>query len=828
MWNLVKLSGYGKSAKVATRFKPGKPVRNGRARIRVARCRGFEQLESRALMSAVPGWPAYVPHWGPVPALAPAAKAAPKINVVDHGGTYNGSAFPATVTVTGTKGPAAASLEGVSPTLSYCLGNSCSSTPPSQPGTYTVVATFSGSADYAAAKSAPLTFTIAKAIPTIQVADAGGAYTGLPFPATVTVTGGNRLAASLEGVSPTLSYCLGNSCSSTPPTQPGTYTVVATFPGSADYAAAKSAPLTFTITTAIVTVTSANFQQQVLESSVPVLVDFSATWCEWCQKEAPVLQQLAQDRTDIKVVEIDYDANPSLVQQFNVNAIPRLFLFESGQKVADTLGYQTESQLLAMLDQTTTAGLVSTDARAHGGGWSVVMAPTAPSFTAAAVSSSQINLAWSGVSGATGYLVDAWVDGQWKQIGRFASGIASDAVTGLNAGTTYYFDVAAYNSVGTTWANYRSATTRATLVPPAAPSLTATAVSASQINLTWTTASGATGYLVDEWVNGQWKQIGSVANGITSDAVTGLSAGTTYYFEVAATNSAGTTWANLQSATTTAAVNVNEPAAATAYSPVSGTLFSSNGPSYLDVQQGYVGDCWLLASLAEVAARDPQDIRSMFTADGTTVENGSTVNLYTVRFFNSAGVAEYVTVDTELPSGGNYYDQPANGVLWVALAEKAYAEANGAGFVTTSSEGSDSYNALNCGCPSWALEAITGKSSSDFSIDPSNIAAAWGAGQLIVLGSNGAPANSEIVGDHAYAVVGYTASSSNPFQVYNPWGINTAAADGVYGLFSANAITLSQNFDFQSVGSGSAVELQTAAQRRSETPADIVLAGWDT
>ena len=263
MWNLVKLSGYGKSAKVATRFKPGKPVRNGRARIRVARCRGFEQLESRALMSAVPGWPAYVPHWGPVPALAPAAKAAPKINVVDHGGTYNGSAFPATVTVTGTKGPA---------------------------------------------------------------------------------------AASLEGVSPTLSYCLGNSCSSTPPTQPGTYTVVATFPGSADYAAAKSAPLTFTITTAIVTVTSANFQQQVLESSVPVLVDFSATWCEWCQKEAPVLQQLAQDRTDIKVVEIDYDANPSLVQQFNVNAIPRLFLFESGQKVADTLGYQTEAQLLAMLN----------------------------------------------------------------------------------------------------------------------------------------------------------------------------------------------------------------------------------------------------------------------------------------------------------------------------------------------------------------------------------------------------------------------------------------------------------------------------------------------
>ncbi|MGA2621193.1 MAG: C2 family cysteine protease [Thermoguttaceae bacterium] len=134
-----------------------------------------------------------------------------------------------------------------------------------------------------------------------------------------------------------------------------------------------------------------------------------------------------------------------------------------------------------------------------------------------------------------------------------------------------------------------------------------------------------------------------------------------------------------QIATTSAAVNVNHPAAATAYSPISGTLFSPNGPSYLDVQQGYVGGCWLLASLAEVAARYPQDIRSMFTAAGTTVENGATVSLYTVRFFNSVGVAEYVTVDTELPSGGTYYDQPVNGVLWVALAEKAYAEANGAG-----------------------------------------------------------------------------------------------------------------------------------------------------
>ena len=105
-----------------------------------------------------------------------------------------------------------------------------------------------------------------------------------------------------------------------------------------------------------------------------------------------------------------------------------------------------------------------------------------------------------------------------------------------------------------------------------------------------------------------------------------------------------------------------------------------------------------MASLAEVAARDPQDIRNMFTYDGTTVDNGATVGLYSVRFFSSNGSAFYVEVDTELPSGGEYYDHVDNDLgtqaLWVALAEKAYAEANGLGYVTTSNENQDSYNAL--------------------------------------------------------------------------------------------------------------------------------------
>ncbi len=93
--------------------------------------------------------------------------------------------------------------------------------------------------------------------------------------------------------------------------------------------------------------------------------------------------------------------------------------------------------------------------------------PAAPSFTATAVSATQINLAWKPVAGATGYLVDEWINSVWKQIGSLGSGSTGYAVTGLSPNTTYYLDVAAYNAAGSTWANYRSATTYVS--PPSTP-----------------------------------------------------------------------------------------------------------------------------------------------------------------------------------------------------------------------------------------------------------------------------------------------------------------------------------------------------------------------
>jgi hypothetical protein len=252
-------------------------------------------------------------------------------------------------------------------------------------------------------------------------------------------------------------------------------------------------------------------------------------------------------------------------------------------------------------------------------------------------------------------------------------------------------------------------------------------------------------------------------------------------------------------------------------------LFNNNQPSFLDVEQGAAADCWLEASLAEVAARDPQDIRNMFIYDGTTVDNGSTVGLYSVRFFSTNGSAFYVQVDTELPWAGGYYDHIHNALgtscLWVALAEKGYAEANALGLVTTGAEYQGSYGSLNYADPAYALHAITGNPASDYYIDPTGIANAWNSGKLIVICTD-TPPSSYIVGDHCYAVVDFKASSNFPFKVFNPWGTDAwgwapGYSNKIYGLFGANAAFISQNFTVQSIGTG-AINVNTIAQLDKE------------
>jgi hypothetical protein len=191
-------------------------------------------------------------------------RAVPMVSVSIASGHYTGAAFTATATVAGLNGSPGPSLEGVTPTLSYYTGSKASgkgsSVAPSKIGSYTVLALFAGSTDYAPALSGPVTFSIAKAIPTLSVSVTAGTYNGKAFTAKATVAGLSGVAAaSLESVVPTLKYYAGSTASGTgsgsAPKAAGTYSVVAFYKGSTDYAATQSTPLAFTINPATPTVT---------------------------------------------------------------------------------------------------------------------------------------------------------------------------------------------------------------------------------------------------------------------------------------------------------------------------------------------------------------------------------------------------------------------------------------------------------------------------------------------------------------------------------------------------------------------------------------------
>jgi len=186
--------------------------------------------------------------------------------------------------------------------------------------------------------------------------------------------------------------------------------------------------------------------------------------------------------------------------------------------------------------------------------------PAAPSnLTAAAISSTQINLAWTDNSNnETAFRVERApaAAGPWTYIG--ATTLTGYGDTGLAASTTYYYHVAAYNTAGTSaYTNTASATTQASSTVPSAPtSAAASAVSSSQINLVWVdTSSNETGFKIERSTSTiPWTQIGTTGASVTSYSSTGLSASTTYSYRVRATNATGdSAYSNTASATTSGA-----------------------------------------------------------------------------------------------------------------------------------------------------------------------------------------------------------------------------------------------------------------------------------
>jgi hypothetical protein len=200
-------------------------------------------------------------------------------------------------------------------------------------------------------------------------------------------------------------------------------------------------------------------------------------------------------------------------------------------------------------------------------------------------------------------------------------------------------------------------------------------------------------------------------------------------------------------------------------------------PSYQDVHQGVAGDCWLLAALAEVAYRRPDLISTMFTDNGD--------GTWTVRFFRNGG-ASYVTVDRMLPNGGNYYDEPVNGALWAALAEKAYAQMVESGSMGrgTGVDYFNSYGTLDGGYGYVALNQITGLGTSAAVASFAGAVNAANAGQLVVLGTAANVPSRVILSNHSYAVLNYNAATGL-LQVFNPWGVNNGHDTGTISVSAA-------------------------------------------
>ena len=101
----------------------------------------------------------------------------------------------------------------------------------------------------------------------------------------------------------------------------------------------------------IAEVTDSNFQAEVIESEVPVLVDFWAPWCGPCRMVAPVVEEIAQERGEaLKVVKMNIDDNQDTAMQFNVLSIPTLMLFRDGQVAKTVIGAYPKRKLEAELE----------------------------------------------------------------------------------------------------------------------------------------------------------------------------------------------------------------------------------------------------------------------------------------------------------------------------------------------------------------------------------------------------------------------------------------------------------------------------------------------
>lgn len=253
------------------------------------------------------------------------------------------------------------------------------------------------------------------------------------------------------------------------------------------------------------------------------------------------------------------------------------------------------------------------------------------------------------------------------------------------------------------------------------------------------------------------------------------------------------------------------PAFTVSYAAFNNPLFGASGPSITDVNQGYLGDCYLLAPLAELASQDSSLVNNLISSNGN--------NTYTVTF-HIDGVTQQVTVNNELAvaQGTNsliFNTTGSSGAIWASLVEKAYAQlgatyaksGRATNYTGNNDNAGNSWTTIgNGGSPEYALEEITGASKiTDYSasvrswsvttynqslartqISSMNsltnvqniLARDLQSGDDLILTSNtnatDSAGNLTLVSSHAMAITGYDATT-NMFEIYNPWGTQTTA-----------------------------------------------------
>ena len=99
----------------------------------------------------------------------------------------------------------------------------------------------------------------------------------------------------------------------------------------------------------IVYVTQENFENEVLKSDKPVLLDFYADWCGPCRMIAPILEEIAREHEEYKICKVNVDEVPSLAMQFEVMSIPTLLVFKNGEVTETSMGAKPKAQILALL-----------------------------------------------------------------------------------------------------------------------------------------------------------------------------------------------------------------------------------------------------------------------------------------------------------------------------------------------------------------------------------------------------------------------------------------------------------------------------------------------